>query len=80
MPAPPPIPEFTVWEDADGFHATWMRPLSPAEKAAALPAQIDAASMEKLQANCSWERVRRDLITWTRWRTAETPFRTGDPT
>jgi hypothetical protein len=80
MSVPPPIPEFTVWEDADGFHATWMRPLSDAEKAASLPGQVDAALFEELQATCSWERIRRDVTTSTRWRTAEAPFLAGDPT
>jgi hypothetical protein len=77
----PKIPEFNVWEDGEGFHATWAKPLDTTETYARIPEQTDARNIAQLEADCAWLRIRRDLVTKSAWRrTAEIPFRTGDPT
>lgn len=58
----PDIPEFTVWEDGDGWHATWERPLTPEEEAARIPDQADAPRLAELETACAWLRIRRDLV------------------
>lgn len=83
----PEIPEFAVWRDADGWHATWKRPLDHAELTARIPCQADARRFAELATACAWLRIRRDLTNRPRrrvWRGAaqasEVPFTTGDPT
>jgi hypothetical protein len=75
------IPEFNVWEDDEGFHATWAKPLGVDESHARIPEQADARHIAQLEADCAWLRIRRDLAAQSAWRrTVEIPFRTGDPT
>ncbi|MGI5273110.1 hypothetical protein ACQEUU_37830 [Nonomuraea sp. CA-218870] len=81
----PEIPEFTTWEDADGWHATWTRPLTAEEERARIPEQADAPRLAELETACAWLRIRRDLANRPKrqvWRTADlaSQFRTGDPT
>lgn len=79
------VPEFAVWEDADGWHAIWLRPLTEEETAARIPDQADAPRLAELQTVCAWLRIRRDVVNRPVrqvWRSEDLAarFRTGDPT